>query len=73
MAPQVEAQWVTVQLGGQYTDPVVIIGVPSSLGGQEAVARVKDLRFGDGVSACDGHCFEVGRISNRDARKRAHH
>jgi hypothetical protein len=56
-----EEQWQTVQLTGSYTDPVVVIGVPTELGGQEAVARVRGLRYSgvnDGDS-CDGHCFEV--------------
>ena len=40
-----EEQWLTVHMGGSYTDPVVIVGPPSELGGQEAVARIKGLRY----------------------------
>ena len=40
-----EEQWLTVHLGGQYTDPVVIVGPPTEVGGQESVARIKSLRY----------------------------
>ena len=56
-----EEQWQVVQLGGSYTDPVVIIGVPSEIGSEEAVARVRNLRYGpaDENDECDGHCFDL--------------
>jgi hypothetical protein len=40
-----EEQWLTVHMGSGYTDPVVIVGPASELGGQEAVARIKGLRY----------------------------
>ena len=56
-----EEQWTTVHLQGTYTDPVVIIGVPSEVGGEEAVPRLRNLRYGPAApdDGCDGHCFDV--------------
>jgi hypothetical protein len=56
-----EEQWQTIQLAGNYIDPVVIIGVPTSLGPQQAVTRIRNLRYsGEGDDdECAGHCFEL--------------
>ena len=34
-----------MHMGGSYTDPIVIVGLASELGGQEAVPRIKGLRY----------------------------
>lgn len=55
--PDPERSWVTVQLQGEYSNPVVLASVPTSLGVQEAVARVQHIRHGGGN--CSGWCFDI--------------
>ena len=46
-----EEQWLTVHLGSQYTDPVVIVGPPTEVGGGESVARIRSLRYSTAQAA----------------------
>ena len=63
-----EDQWLTVHLGHSYTDPVVIVGPPSELGGQEAVARIKGLRYqqAGGMSSGLGQQYAAGTMTDNN-------
>lgn len=69
-----DGQWAIVKLQGTYTNPIVILGVPSSYGGQEVVPRVRGLQYGGKSPSgafCDGHCFEV-RLQEPDCADDRH-
>jgi hypothetical protein len=56
-----EEQWTLVRMQGAYTNPIVIIGVPTAFGPDAVTARVRNIRYGpsDDDDTCDGHCFDI--------------
>lgn len=63
-------EWVTVSLGLPFkATPVVFAGVPSNNGPQEAVVRVRDIRYGTG--GCTAWCFDI-RIQEPSCRDDIH-
>jgi hypothetical protein len=63
-------EWVTVSLGLPFkATPVVFAGVPTSNGVQEAVVRVRDIRYGTG--GCTAWCFDI-RIQEPSCRDDIH-
>ena len=75
-----EEQWQRIDLGGNYINPVVILGVPSELGGEEAVGRVRGVGYGSRPSTsrhwasdgpCTGHCIDV-RLQEPECRDDLH-
>ena len=56
----------TINLAGEYSNPVVIVSVPTENGGQEAVVRVRDMRFKKG--GCSAWCFDI-RIQEPSCKK----
>ena len=75
-----EEQWQRIDLGGNYLNPVVILGVPSELGGEEAVGRVRGVGYGSRPSTsrhwasdgpCTGHCIDI-RLQEPNCRDDLH-
>lgn len=75
-----EEQWQRIDLSGNYINPVVILGVPSELGGEEAVGRVRGVGYGSRPSTtrhwasdgpCTGHCIDI-RLQEPDCRDDLH-
>ena len=51
-----ESNWQTVGLKHYYLKPAVIMGSPSTTGGEAVTVRIRNLRHGQG---CEGWCFDV--------------
>ena len=75
-----EEQWQRLDLGGNYINPVVILGVPSEAGGEEAIGRVRGVGYGNRPSTgrhwasdgpCTGHCIDI-RLQEPECRDGLH-
>ena len=54
----ISTEWRTVELRRHYTQPVVLAGIPSYLGTEEAaVVRVRNIRHG--ADGCQAWCFDI--------------
>jgi hypothetical protein len=66
-----EEQWVKIELSETILDPVVILGVSTSMGGQPVVGRIRNLQYSnpygnyfdstreDKDDGCAGTCFDL--------------